>query len=253
MGTQTKCVVWKDKVCFKTLFYHTSQQISCWYSGPDNRRNDSSSVNRLADAFVIILYHFHSMQTIWSALDLIFTSVQQTQISDCGIQTIAAGSLKLAGAITLHHNSFFLTFAGNRWLYQAGTTWSASSVTLSHKARQWLALLASHSVALRLWSNMETLFICHWQFFDIWKQYEDWTSSGDISLKCKRKESLFSIMISLSRWFYTLSHFNIFINVWRKCKDAFPHFIFEHNRLLFRITELKRLLEKITFEDDLWA
>lgn len=211
-GTQTKCVVWKDKVCFK-MFYPTSRQISCGYSGPDNRRNDSSFVNGLADALVIILYRFHSMQTIWSALDLIFTSVQQTQISDCGIQTIAAGSLKLAGAITLHHNSFFLTFAGNRWLYQAGTTWSASSATLSHKERQWLALLASHCVAPRLWSNVETLFICHLQFFDIWKQYKDWTSSGDISLKCKRKESLFSITISLSCWFHTLSNSHMFINV----------------------------------------
>lgn len=213
METQTKCVVWKDKVCFSTLFYPTSQQISCGYSGPDNRSNDSSFLNGLADALLIILYHFHSMQTIWSALDLIFTSVQQTQISDCGIQTIAGGSLKLAGAITFHHNSFFLTFAGNRWLYQAGTMWSASSATLSHKERQWLALLASHSGALRLWSNVETLFICHLQFFDIWKQYKDWSSSGDISLKCKRKESLFSIMISLSRWFHTLSNSHIFLRI----------------------------------------
>lgn len=155
-------MLWKDKVFLKNCLYHLFQHIS--------------------DGLVFVWDHYWLMHTIQTSPDLIFPSVQQTQISSCEIQTIAAGSLSLGGAITLDYNSFFLTFAGNRWLHEPRPLWSAWSATLFHKERQWLALLASHSVTPRLCSNVKTIFICHILFFDIWEESKLWISSGDISL-----------------------------------------------------------------------
>lgn len=176
----------KNKVCFRYCFNHLFQQIS--------------------DGLVFVWDHYPLMHTIWSSPDLIFTSVQQTQISDCEIQTIAAGSLNLARAIMLYYNSFFLTFAGNRWLHEPRTLWSAWSVTLFHKERQWLALLAYHSVTSRFCSNVETIFICHIPFFDIWEQSKLWISSGDISLVRQQKDSLISNVIPVPNHFSNLSN-----------------------------------------------